>query len=321
MRRRPVISVATFIAYLAVIALFLQYVASLGVRLGPPSHRTNLSMEVATINNMVVDASVLLRGIRVGKVTAIDATPSNATIHFYIEDQYRVPVDSDIRLENLSALGESYILLEPRSSSGPILRDGQRIDTKAVRRVPSISDLGASVVRVLNQMDPQQLSRVVHEADAGLPDPAVVLPNLARTSMLLRNMTAGFKGKGQDLLDNFQVLLQNASFVGPALSQASPSLRALGPELSLVWTDFFVKVVIGLNAGDFYTISSFLHRIQKLLDDRGTDLRVLGEATSANVKLIAAAIRNLDSGQILSNFMASVPEDGVMDLHVAIPPG
>jgi len=320
-RRRPAASIATFAAFIAVVAVYFVYVVSLGVRLGPPSNRTNLSMDVATINNMVVDASVLLRGVRVGKVTGIDATPAIATIHFYIEDHYRVPIDSDIRLENLSALGESYIELEPRTSSGPVFRDGQRIESRAVRQVPSISDLGASVVRVLNQMDPQQLSRVVHEADVGLPPPAVVLPNLARTSMLLRNTTADFKGKGRDLLDNFQILLRNAGFVGPALSEASPPLHALGPQLHAVWTDFYVKVVTALNAGDFYTISSFLHRIQKLLDDRGTDLRVLGEATSANVKLIAAAIRNVDSGQILSNFMASVPESGVMDLHVAIPKG
>jgi hypothetical protein len=278
-------------------------------------------MDVANINNLVVDASVLLRGIRVGNVTAIDATPSNATIHFYIDDQYRVPVDSDIRLENLSALGESYIEFEPRTSTGPMLKDGQRIASDAVRQVPSISDLGASVVRVLNQMDPQQLSRVVHEADAGLPDPAVVLPNLTRTSMLLRNTTADFKGKGRDLLDNFQVLLQNASFVGPALSQTSPAIRALGPGFEAFWNDVFIKVVGALNAGDVWTLSSFLKRIQKFLDDRGVDLRILGEATSANVKLTAAAIRNVDSGQILSNFMASLPEDGAMDLHVAIPEG
>lgn len=321
MRWRPAASIATFAVFLAIIVLFVEYVASLGVRVGPPANRTNLSMDVPSINNLVVDASVLLRGVRVGKVTGIDATPSTATIHFYIDEQYRVPIDSEIRLENLSALGESYIEFEPRTSNGPMLKDGQRIASDAVRHVPSISDLGASVVRVLNQMDPQQLSRVVHEADEGLPDPAVVLPNLARTSMLLRNTTADFHGKGRELLDNFQVLLQNASFVGPALSKASPSLRALGPGLESFWNDAFSRVGASLNAGDVWALSSFVKRIQKLLDDRGVDLRVLGEATSANVKLIAAAIRNVDSGQILSNFMASLPENGAMDLHVAIPQG
>ena len=91
-------------------------------------------------------------------------------------------------------------------------------------------------MRVLNQLDPHQLSRVVGEADRGLPDPGAVLPNLTRASLLLRNTTADFKGQGRELLDNFQVLLQNASFVGPALAGADRAIRDLGPVLNIFWT-------------------------------------------------------------------------------------
>jgi phospholipid/cholesterol/gamma-HCH transport system substrate-binding protein len=321
MRSKPLLSIATFAAFLAVIVVFVTYIGSLGVRISPPTDRTNLSMDVANINNLVVDASVLLRGVRVGKVTAIDATTSNATVHFYVDGQYRIPEDSDVRLENLSALGESYIELEPLSSGGPVLRDGQRIASDTVKESPSISELGASVVRVLNQMDPQQLNNVINEADAGLPPPDLVLPNLARTSMLLRNTTADFNGQGRAMLRNFQALLENAGFVGQALADAAPPIRALGTRINTVFNDGYNQVMMGVNPGNILIFSAFVGRIQKFLDNRGVDLRVLGEATSANVKLIAAAIRNLDSSQILANLIATVPEDGAIDLHVAIPPG
>ena len=68
-------------------------------------------------------------------------------------------------------------------------------------------------------------------------------------------------------------------------------------------------------------LSALFQRIQKFLDDRGADLRVLGEATSANVTLIANALKNFDSSQILANLLATVPKDGAIDLHVAIPQG
>jgi hypothetical protein len=68
-------------------------------------------------------------------------------------------------------------------------------------------------------------------------------------------------------------------------------------------------------------LNALLQRIQKLLDDRGVDLRVLGEATSANVTLIANALKNLDSSQILANMLATVPKDGAINLHVPIPQG
>jgi phospholipid/cholesterol/gamma-HCH transport system substrate-binding protein len=121
------------------------------------------------------------------------------------------------------------------------------------------------------------------------------------------------------LLDNFQVLLQNAGFVGPALAGIAPGIRDLAPPLRVVWSDAITVGCLLMPEGvlDF---SGLLTRIQKLLDDRGPDLRILGEATSANVKSIASALRNFDSSQILANLLATVPESGAIDLHVAVPP-
>jgi hypothetical protein len=148
-----------------------------------------------------------------------------------------------------------------------------------------------------------------------------VLPNLARTSLLLRNTTANFKGQGREVLANFQVLLQNAGFVGPALAGGAPPVRDLGPVLNLGWNNAFGTTSMGLVPPDIMRFSALVQRIQKLLDDRGVDLKVLGEATSANFKLIANALKNFDSSQILANLLATVPEDGAIDLHVAIPQG
>jgi phospholipid/cholesterol/gamma-HCH transport system substrate-binding protein len=318
-RLKSALSVATFVAFLAMVAVFVGYIASLGIRVDPPPNRTALSLDVNDINNIAIDSNVLFRGVPVGKVTGIDTSVAAATIHFYIDGQYQIPADSDVRLENLSALGESYVDLEPRSGGGPKFRNGQRITL--AKQKPTISDLGVSVGRVLNQLDPDQLHRVIAEADTGLPDPGRVLPNLTRTSMLLRNTTADFKGKGRELLDNFQVLLQNAGFVGPALAGAAPAVRDLGPQLQDVWSVSFAAVGLNLNAPDISQLSALVQRIQKLLDDRGTDLRVLGTAISPNLKLIANGLKNLDSGQILGNLLATLPEDGAIQLHVPISHG
>lgn len=312
--------IASFVAFIAMIAVFVGYIASLGLRVSPPADRTTLSMAVADVNNLVEGSTVLLRGVPVGKVTAIDTSVATANVQFYIAE-YKVPVDSDIRLENLSALGESYIELEPRSSGGPTFHDGERIKTGAVKQPPSITELATSVVRVLNQLDPKQLSNVVGEADVALPDPSAVLPNLARASLLTRNTVAGFKGQGRELLDNFQVLLRNAGFVGPSLAGAAAPVRDLGPVFNIVWSHALEDLLMGVYPATVIQLSDLVTRIQKFLDDRGTDLKVLGEATSSNVVLIANALKNLDSSQILSNLLATVPEDGAIELHVPISGG
>lgn len=159
----------SLVAFGLIVAYAVYYIAALGVRIGPPDNRVNVSMQVSDINGLVVDSNVLLRGVPVGKVTGIDTSMHSATVRFYIGKQYPIPVDSDVRLENLSALGESYIGLVPRTSEGPMFHNGQQVATENVKQPASISELATSVVRVLNQMDPGQLNRLVNETDHALP--------------------------------------------------------------------------------------------------------------------------------------------------------
>jgi hypothetical protein len=272
-------------------------------------------MSVADVNNLVVGSNVLLRGVPVGKVTHIESAVDSATIGFYIDGAYQIPVDTDVRLENLSALGESYIGLVPKTADGPMLHNGQHIATQRVKAPASISQLATSTVRVLNQADPDALKRIVAEVDTALPDPTATLPNLSHASVLLRNVAADMHGRGRDLLDNFQTLLQNAGWLGPLLADLTPWLPPVG------WhTD---RIVAGpqqfIKYGTpqlIFNLNKYFDRIQKFLDDNGGDFKVLGEALLPQLKGIAGSLMNFDTGQILARVLESVPADGTITLHV-----
>lgn len=309
----------SFLAFGVIVGLSIAYIASLGVRVRPPADRVNVSMQVPDINGLVADSNVLLRGVPVGKVTGIDTTLSGATVHFYIDKRFPIPLDSEVRLENLSALGESYIGLRPRTDQGPMFRDGQEVSTENVVQPASISELATSVVRVLNQMDTSQLNRIVNEADTALPDRDTVLPNLARASILMRNMVAGLNGRGSDLLSNSQTLLQNAGFVGPQLAQITQPVYDAALPLNQLYhaaIDGAVKYGMPQTIG---TAGKFFSRTQNFLDNRGPDLKVIAEALMPYMQGIAASAMNLDTGQILTNMLDAIPEDGTITLHVATP--
>lgn len=310
--------VGSFIAFIAMVTVFVVYCWGLGVRTGKPQDRIDLSVTAADISNLVVGSSVLLSGIPVGQVTDISTSTEQATIKFYVDGRYEIPVDSDIRFDNLSALGEAYIEVDPKSYGGANYRNGDRIVADRLAQPPSISALAASVVRVLNQLDPDKLNRVIKETDSAMAARDVVLPNWARTNLLLRNITTDFNGQGRTVLDNAQTLLQNAGFVGPALADAAGPLRALGPSIAVPMNDTW-QLGMALIPMDVVQFGGLLDRIQKFLDDRGVDLKILGEATSGNMDLIADALGNLDGSQLMAKLLETVPQDGVVDLHVQAP--
>jgi virulence factor Mce-like protein len=311
-------NVLSFVAFAAMIALGVGYIWSLGVRIGPPENRTLLSMDVPDINGLLVGSNVLLRGVPVGKITGIRTTVTDATVDFYVDDKYRIPVDSEFRLESLSALGEPYIGLVPHTNDGPVLQNGQRITMERIVLPPSISELAVNLSRVLSQADPEALRRVVGEFDTGLPDPTTTLPNIARASKMLRNVAADMNGRGRDLLDNFQTLLQNAGWVGPLLADITPQVQSVGVSTGVLLSG--LRIGRPLGAPDiFIQVNHLIDRIQRLLDNNGGDLRVLGEALLPHLQGIAGSLMNYDTGQILSNVLESVPADGVVTLRVSNP--
>lgn len=311
----------TVTALTAIVLLAIGYIGALGVRINPPEHRTNLSMAVANVNGLVVGSNVLLRGVPVGKVTAIDTTVDAATVDFYIDGAHQIPVDSTVRLDNLSALGETYIGLFPRTSGGPVLTDGQHLAAEAVTQPPTISDLAVSMGRLLQQADPAQLTRIVAEADTALGDPDTLLPNLAHAATLLRSEVMSMDGRGQELLTNLQTLLRNAEFVGPTLAQLAPSLRQLGPNVQGIFAGAMNLVLAG-SPEAIERLQAYLARIQNFLDTRAPDIKVLAETLLPNIRSIGSALTNFDTGRLLGNLLRGVPEDGAIELRVSVlPPG
>lgn len=311
-RTRDVISYLTFAA---IIALVLAYFGTLGLRVSPPSNRINLSMDVPDVNGLVAGSNVLLRGAPVGKVVNTTTSIQAASIDFYIEGEYPIPVDTEVQLQNLSALGESYIHLMPRSEGGPMLKDNQRISTESVVQPPSISELATSVVRVLDQMDPDALARIIGESDAALPDPVDVLPNLSRASTVFNNMLNGLDGQGRELLSNFQTLIRNSEWVNPHLTSLTPDVVYIG----VAGQDYLKHLPILFsrdNPEEIKNLNNLVARIQTLLDERGGDLKVLGEAFQPKLNTIAGTLMNFDSGQILDRFLQQVPADGMITLRV-----
>ena len=66
-------------------------------------------------------------------------------------------------------------------------------------------------------------------------------------------------------------------------------------------------------------VGRLLARVQQFLDTRAPDLKVFAEAFTPNIKAIAAAAMNFDTGQILSNMLDAIPEDGTITLRVQTP--
>lgn len=318
---RALRSIATAVAFAVIVVGALGYIAALGVRTGPPAARTELSMVVTNLNGLVTGSRVLLRGVPVGEVTAVHPTVEGVTVDFYVDAAHPIPADTVVRMDNLSALGEAVIGLFPRTADGPVLADGQRLTTEMVPRPVSIADLAIALGRLLQQSDPEKLSRIVTEAGIALVDPDSVLPNLSRAATLLHGEVSALDGRGAELVDNIQILLRNAGFVAPALAGIGPQLGGIGANMQQVLGNAMNLVLAG-SPENLERFTAYLNRIQAFFDTRAPDIKVLAETLLPNARAMSDALTHFDTARLLDNLLVGMPADGTITLHVtADPPG
>ncbi|MEV6406534.1 MlaD family protein [Streptomyces bobili] len=191
------------IAFLVLGSLVLGYVAvtyaGLGRYVGARDYYT-VSVELAETGGLFTHANVTYRGVDVGRVEAVDLTHSGVRARIRIDDEAPpIPSDLDAKVASLSAVGEQYLDLSPRTGDGPYLQEGSVVPRQATTTPAPVTDVLVSVSRLASSVDTEQLRITVDE------------------------LGKSFEGRGQDL----QILIDTGSEFIRAAQDALPATTEL----------------------------------------------------------------------------------------------
>jgi phospholipid/cholesterol/gamma-HCH transport system substrate-binding protein len=161
--------------------------------------RLNVKLELPAAGGLYRFGNVTYRGVQVGKVTGVKLTENGAEATMSLATSPKIPANLEADVRSVSAVGEQYVDLRPRTDSGPYLRDG-------------------SVITVENTSIPQPVGPMLDKVSALVDS----IPG-GRLSDLLDESFKGFNGAGYD----FQSLLDSASKVTDEVNRVSDQSRAL----------------------------------------------------------------------------------------------
>lgn len=188
-----VFTIASVIGITAMMTTYLQVPTLLGIG------RITVTAELPALGGLYRFANVTYRGVTVGKVTAVDLTDTGAEATMSLESDPRIPADLDVAVRSMSAVGEQYIDLLPRSTSRGYLADG-------------------AVIAMANTSVPQPVGQMLDRVSALVGS----LPK-DRLSDLLDETYTGLNGAGDDL----ETIVDAASTLSRDLSGVSEQTRAL----------------------------------------------------------------------------------------------
>jgi virulence factor Mce-like protein len=164
-----IFSIASIVGVLVLAFAYIQVPTLLGLG------RITVTLELPGTGGLYRFSNVTYRGAQVGKVTGVHPTSSGAQATLSLGNSPNIPADLQAQVRSMSAIGEQYVDLLPRTDAGPYLRDG-------------------SVIPVRDTTIPQAIGPVLDQASALIDS----VPN-DKLSSLLDETFEGFNGAGYDL--------------------------------------------------------------------------------------------------------------------------
>lgn len=113
-----IFSIASVIGLSTMAFVYMQAPVLLGLG------RITVTLQAPATGGLYQFSNVTYRGIEVGKVTDIRPTRDGAEVTMSLKTSPKIPADLDAKVLSVSAVGEQYVDLLPRTDSGPYLADG-----------------------------------------------------------------------------------------------------------------------------------------------------------------------------------------------------
>ncbi|WP_322857136.1 MlaD family protein [Mycobacterium shigaense] len=168
-----IFSLVGVIGLIVMVVWYMQVPTLLGIG------KMTVTLELPATGGLYRFSNVTYRGVQIGRVTDIALTPTGAKAVMRLDTSPNIPADLKAEVLSISAVGEYYVDLRPKTDSAPYLHDG-------------------SVISVNQATLPQPIGPVLDQSNALIKS----IPK-DKLSTLLDETYKGFNGAGYDFQSFF----------------------------------------------------------------------------------------------------------------------
>lgn len=303
--RKLVLSVA---AQLLLVVIGVAYLAFGALRVNPFDRQITVKVDLAESGGLLPGQDVTVRGIPVGRVTAVEVAGNGVVATATIDRGAHIPLaNTVVRVSALSPAGEQYLDFTPQGTEGPFLSDGVVIDRGQTEIPVPLWRLLTDVDGVLAQADPRQIEAVIDELGVSAEGPEK-LRALFNGSAVLLNTLDG-------VLPQTMTLLRSSRTVFKIVDDSSGGLTAMSQNLAgtlggIGEKDQGIRTLLAKTPELLTTVDSVI------ADNSPTMVQLLGDLTTvaqlSQVRVPALDRMFNDDRQPLLDGIRSLMHDGAI---------
>ncbi|GFG55646.1 virulence factor Mce [Mycolicibacterium agri] len=153
-----IFTIASIVGVLVMVFTYMQVPTLLGIG------RITVTLELPASGGLYRFSNVTYRGVQVGKVTKMDVSRTMATATLSLATSPKIPADLQAEVRSISAVGEQYVELLPRTDAPPYLQDGSVIPMWRTKIPQAVGPMLDQVSTLINSIPKDDLSGLLDES-------------------------------------------------------------------------------------------------------------------------------------------------------------
>lgn len=123
-----------------------------------------VTVQLPQAGGLYTSGNVTYRGTEIGRVVDVKLTDTGVEAVLSLQSDVAIPADLDAEVHSVSAVGEQYVALIPRTGTGPDLKDGDVIAVDRTSVPPDINSVLDAANRGLEAIPNDNVKTVVDES-------------------------------------------------------------------------------------------------------------------------------------------------------------
>lgn len=264
-----IFTIASVIGVGTMIFVYLQAPVLLGLG------RIGVTLQVPATGGLYQFSNVTYRGVEVGKVTEIRPSRGGAEITMSLQRSPKIPADLQANIRSVSAVGEQYVDLVPRTEVGPYLQDGSVITAENTSLPRAVGPMLDQLSALVDSIPTGKLSGLLDESFKALNGTGDDLGALFDAS---GRLAAGFNATGDDT----RALVEDAGPLLDGQAEKVDSIRAWASSLAGITEttanrDQEVRTILRTGSGAADEASRLLNQIKPTLPVLLANLTTVGQ--------------------------------------------
>jgi phospholipid/cholesterol/gamma-HCH transport system substrate-binding protein len=221
-----IFAILSIVGVAAMVFVYMQVPTLLGVG------KVQVKLELPTSGGLYRFSNVTYRGVQVGKVTDIGLTKTGAEATLSIDTSPKIPADLEAEVRSVSAVGEQYVDLRPRTDKGPYLTDGSVIKGDNVSLPPAIGPVLDRVSKLVSTFPKDKLSALLDESYKGLNGAGYDFGSLLDSGSKLSADLNAASDQTRQLADDSRPLLEGQAGTADSIRTWAHSLAGFTGQLA-----------------------------------------------------------------------------------------